>query len=394
MAKLATWPILAAPYRPFFLLAALAAAIIPPVSVVLIGESGLIAGLPAALWHAHELTFGVMGAVIAGFVLTAGARWTGQPSLAPAGVAALAGTWLLARIALALAAVPSAIAAVLDGVLLLGVAVWLARALLRSGNRRNLWVLGVLALLIAANAAMHCGFLAGAWPLARAGAYGGMGLVAAMIALIGGRIVPNFTRNAVPAAAPRSYRPVEAAAVPLALGVAVLLAAQPLLPTGLVTPLLMAVASAAAATHLVRVSGWGGLACRHEPLLWSLHLGYAWLVAGYTFVAASAAGLIALPAALHGLGVGAMGTMILAMMARVPLGHTGRPLVAPAVLAPALLAISGAAAIRLGVAVRPELFGDRVSALSLAAGLWSLAFLLYLGQYATILWPSGSARAR
>jgi uncharacterized protein involved in response to NO len=207
--------------------------------------------------------------------------------------------------------------------------------------------------------------------------------------VVGGRIIPSFTANALRQAGiaplPRSLPALEAAAIAASLA---FLLADLLAGDG---PILGAVALAAALVHGARLRLWRPLATRRNPLLWVLHLGYAWMVLGFALVGlADLTGLLPASAALHALTAGAIGTMLLAVMSRAALGHTGRALVAPLPVVVAYGALGLATALRIAA----PLTGAADLPLLVAAGLlWSGAMALFTATYAPILlWPRPDGR--
>lgn len=374
-------PLLSYAFRPFFLLAGLQA--ILAMLLWALALHGLAwPGAPAlgADWHAHAMLAGFAGAVVAGFVLTAVANWTGRPPVSGATLGALVLAWLLGRLAMLTAgAWPPAWVAAADLLFPAGLTLLLTRELVAAGNRRNLVISAILAIWTLGVLAFHLD-RGGLWPGARWPALLlMMHLLLLLITLIGGRIIPNFTANWLrqhrpDIAPPASHRAVELVILPVALATAL---SDLTAPSGILTGLLGLLL---AALHARRLSGWRGTATRAEPLLLVLHAAYAALALGYLLLALSAL-LPAFPrsSALHLLTVGAISGMILAMMTRVTLGHTGRPLTAgPAtVLAYALLA---AAAITRTASPLAATLAQPL--LDLSSALWIAAFLVFLITYA------------
>ena len=372
----------ASPFRPFFLMCALYAV------VVMTGWLGLLfigwpvgAGFSPLRWHAHEMIFGVTSAAIAGFVLTAMATWTDRPAIRGAHLAALLGLWLAARLAMWSGSLLSPLLiAALDTGFLAVLTVTVASTLLAAGSRRNYPVVAVLAALTCAAGASHVGMWQASAVMARTGEQAGLYLVLLLIGLIGGRITPAFSANwlarrGLDRNLVRSWPVLDIAALS-AIGIT---AALDLAGVGMAS----GAALAAAALNGLRLVAWSGWRCWREPLLWSLHLGYAWLVAALLLRGlAPFSSQLNEAAWLHAAGVGAMGTMLLAVMTRVPLGHTGRALRLSdgAVLIYGL--ITAAAALRVGSAVG---WVDYRWALAAAGTAWMFAFVLYLAFYAWIL---------
>ena len=369
-------------FRPFFLAAALYASVVLPFWIAVWGGvAPAAAWLWPAAWHAHEMLFGVVAAAIAGFLLTSVPVWTGRPALTGGRLAALFAVWLAGRLAMVGAGhLPDAWVAAVDLAFLPALGVCLARALIPSRQTHNLGFLGVLAALTLCNAGVHAaalGFSVPASQLLRLA----VDLVIVLIVVIGGRITPAFTRNALlRAGAPASVRArpwLDRAAVAGAVGVAL---ADLVAPRSTASG---ALALAAALAIAARMAGWQSLRTWRDPLLWSLHAGLVWVALGLALVAASDLGGALPPAAgLHALTAGAMGSMLLAVMTRVALGHTGRALRLPrgAVLCYALVYLG--ALLRVGAAAFP---GVHPPLLATAGISWALAFALYAALFAPIL---------
>lgn len=375
---MAVAPILRLGFRPFFLLGAVLAALAIPLWIAALQGWALPAPVGGWLaWHRHELVFGFAGAIIAGFLLTAVQTWTGRPSLSGRPLALLVGLWLLGRLSWWL---PSAWPLLLFNLaFLLAVAGVMARLLWAVRQRRNYPIVLVLALLAAVDLLNLLGVLLqhDAWQ--RQGSQAAIWLVAAMMTLIGGRVIPFFTQRGLG----RLEMVQPWAWLDLALLVGTLLLA---LLTGaglLLQPhwggavLLLALGLG----HGIRLQRWFDRGLLRVPLLWSLHLAYAWMVLACLGLGLWHAG-VAVPfsQALHALTVGAMAGLILAMLARVSLGHTGRPLELPRGFAVAFVLLNLAALLRvLGVSFAYQ------PALWLAALAWGLAFAQFLYCYGPML---------
>lgn len=365
-------PWLAKGFRPFFALAALWAALSVVAWLLVLRGYGPLAGpLVGTAWHAHEMVFGFTVAIMAGFLLTSTASWTGRETLTGWPLALLALCWIAARVALAV--VPGTWGLVPDLVFLPALVAVLGRPLVRARQLRNAPFPLLLAALWGLDLAGHLGGdVVGA---SRAG----VSVAIAMIVLVTGRIVPLFTRNATGGAEIRSWSTLDHAAVLLAVTAPMAAA---------VAPTAGAIGSAACALVLVlRSRRWGARRALREPLLLVLHVGHAAVAAGFLLYAASCLGWIPRTLALHAWTVGGIGLVGLGMMARVTLGHTGRPLRASPATVLAFLLIGAAAGVRVvGPLVAPERWATWV----LLAGVgWSSAFLLWI---ATAIRGLGSAR--
>jgi uncharacterized protein involved in response to NO len=357
-------------FRPFYLLAALFAALAIPVwTLVLAGAIDM--PLPGIWWHAHEMLFGYAAAVIVGFLFTAGRNWTGLLTPTGPALAALALLWLCGRLALAFNG--SAWAAIIDIAFLPVAATALARVLVHADSRNNYFLPGLLLAMAAANVAFH---------LARFGVVAidplralhfALGAIALIETSIAGRVIPMFTSAAL-----RQVKPWQRPWLNRSAIAATTLA---LLLWSLAAPAawLAPVAAIAALLQLARSLGWKPLPTRGTPLLWILHLSHLWIPVGLAFLAAAAWGLVPRSAAVHAFAIGATGGLTLGMMTRTALGHTGRKLGSGRVEATAYVLVQCAAAARiLTLAALPA---AAVAGIHVAAAAWSVAFLLYFARY-------------
>ncbi len=359
-------------FRPFYLLAALFSALAVPTWIALLeGRLALPGFLPGILWHQHEMVFGFALAVISGFVLTAGRVWTGLPTPTGLGLALLAGNWLAARVLIAIAPLPYA--AVVDSAFPFAVAAAMTRVLVRSRNSRNYFIIALLAALGAADVVFY---LAAAGVLAIAPQTAvkfALYLVLTLVIVMAGRVVPPFTGNALPRV--RIVRRPRLDQV----SVVVSLLAFALDLTGASAWLVAPAALAAAIMHGIRQSGWAPLATLGKPILWSLHVGHAWLPVGFLLLALASLGLVPPAVALHAFGLGAMGGTIIAMITRTALGHTARPLAAGRSETAAYVLVHVAALVRVLAGLGA---GSAYLSLVAVAGIaWSAAFLIYFAVY-------------
>ena len=373
-------PLLRLGFRPFFLLGSgLALLAIPLWILGLFGHLGSLQPSGGWLaWHRHELVFGFAGAIIAGFLLTAGQTWTGQAAPSGRPLLVLVLVWLAARLAW-LPLVPGALLVLLNVGFFVLVALTLGRMLWAARQTRNYPIVVVLLLLALADAVNLLGVWQANDAWQRQGALGAVWLVAALMGLIGGRVIPFFTQRGL-------GRVQQVAAWPkldwaLLLG-SLLVAVLHVSGVALQASWLVAVVFLALGVgHAIRLVRWFDPGLLRVPLLWSLHLAYAWLVLACAGMALWHLGLLETPSpALHGLTIGSMGGLILGMLARVSLGHTGRPLELPQGFALAFVLLNLAAMLRVfGVGIHYSL------ALWLAAALWTGAFALYLYRYGPML---------
>ena len=368
-------PVLALGFRPFFLLAGLFGTLYVPLWLVVFhGRLVLPTQLPPSAWHAHEMLFGFASAVLAGFLLTAARNWTGQPTPSGAPLAGLVLLWLLGRVAiLLLGAVPRPLAAAVDLAFLPTVAVAIGVPIVRARNWKNLGLVALLLVLAGANLLFHAGppaWTSRALELA-------VHVVVLVVIVMGGRVIPSFTANAL-----RVSTTKVAFLDWSAFGVAAAAAGLDLVP-GAVR--IAGVASVVAGVlNGARMIGWRSLATRAEPLLWVLHVGYAWVAVGLV-LSGLARFFPAWPqtAPTHALTVGAMAVLILGMMSRVSLGHTGRMLVVRKPMAVAFALLALAALVRaVGPLVLP---GSYLVELDVSGALWALAFGTFVVVYAPVL---------
>lgn len=378
-------------FRPFFLGASAYAALAMALWLAWIGIHAAnasltwisISGAPH-VWHAHEMVFGFGVAAVAGFLLTAVPNWTGALPVSGWPLALLFSMWVAGRIAMLTSAlVPPFVTAAADLAFVPFLALQVAHQLFVRPQGKNIVFLALLAFLFIANGAYHLA-LAGVVAIDPAsGIRAGLLALVAMVAIIGGRIVPSFTHNHLKRSATDARLPVRldwldriSLVSVMAFAIAAALR-QPDLVTGTLALL-------AALTNFARLSLWRGLATIDAPIVLVLHVGYAWLVIGFFMWAmADLIGIFSEVAALHALSTGGIGTMVLAVMSRASLGHTGRPLVAPRPIVAAYVLVSVAAALRaFGPVVLPQAYYE----IMLVAGLaWLAAFTLFTLVYFPIL---------
>ncbi len=368
-------------FRPFFLLGAAYAALAVPLWLWMYETGGIAVGGPfrGSVWHAHEMIFGYVAAVMTGFVLTAVPNWTGRLPLSGAPLAFLVATWLAGRFACAMIASPFA-ALLIDMVFptVLAVAVW--REVIAGHNWRNMPVGSLLTLFAAANLLHHIeqtqpeiGSIATRLAL---------GVMALMIALIGGRIVPSFTRNWLVKRGehrlPASFGLLDRATL---IVVAVALAAWIATPSETIAGLLL---MSAGILLLVRLLRWRGVATWREPILLILHVGYFWLAVSLFLLGVSniRPDIVSTDAALHALTAGAIATMTLAVMTRASLGHTGRTIGANFVTIAIFVLVTIGALLRVWAPLLPDSPLDLLVAGGMA---WSAAFGLFAICYGPML---------
>lgn len=384
--------LLSSAFRPFYLLGALYAPLLAA------GAAGAFVGLVdlqgsggPLLWHGHEMLFGFATAIVVGTLLTALPSWAGTPELHGAPLAALAAAWLAGRLAFWAAPwLPAPLVALADLLLWPLLLALLAPALWRVPRRlyRRL-LLPTLLALAAANLAYHAALRAGDGVGAERALRAAVWTLVVLFSLVGGVLTPIFTGTALRRLGRgdelRFYMPLEALALALLLALAAAdLAAAPPRATG-------ALAAACAAVHGLRVARWRGWRVADQPLLLAMHLGFAWLLLAFVLKAlADLGGWVPAAAWLHAFTVGALGLLMLGLMTRVALRHTGRALAVPPLLHAAGASLFAAAALRLAA----TLDAPDARLVALAALLWAAAFVAYGVQFAAALIAPSRPRGR
>lgn len=371
--------VLSGGFRPFFLLATSWGAVVVPIWVACLHlNGGLVGGVDGRTWHIHEMLFGFLAGIIAGFLLTAIPNWTGRLPVTGARLGWLVALWIAGRVASF--APPSVLASVVDSSFLIVFAAVVWREVLAGRNFRNLPVCMMLSLLALANILYHLAGLApGAEVIAQRLA---MAMGVGLISLIGGRIIPSFTQNWFSSQAigpgPVSYNRFDRAVL---FGTGISLALWVVWPYAVVAGVLLLACGVA---HLVRLSRWRGWKAWREPLVWILHVGYLWLAVGLGLLGASvmAPAAVTSSAGVHAVTAGAVGVMTLAVMTRASLGHTGRAREADLPTLLIYLAVLGAAVVRVA---SPFAQGFSTPLLVLSAVLWSLAFGGFAVAYGPML---------
>jgi uncharacterized protein involved in response to NO len=371
-------PFLGRGFRPFFLMGAVYAALLVPLWVLQMRGSLLLYSPfdDPVLWHGHEMVFGFAMAIVAGFLLTAVANWTGGAATRQGHLAGLCLLWLAGRVTMNVG-VPYGVSAAVNMAFTPALAVTLAIPLFHSRNKRNFIFLALMGIL----------FCCDSWLFLKQdkqALYLAILVVAVMISLIGGLIIPSFTVAALRRRGETAFITDQPGADKLALlSIALLALSWAVLGSGHWISALFS--GAAAAIHLWRLRVWHTRRILNDPLLWILHLGYLWLAVSFVLLALSPF-FPALPPsiALHALTAGAIGSMTIGMMVRVALGHTGRELKAGAggILAFALM--QGAIALRV---VFPFFDMEHYMLwLESSSTLWAASYIVYLLAFAPVLW--------
>lgn len=377
-------------FRPFFLLASGFAAVAVPLWIAVMAGGGDIAATVTRDWHIHEMLFGYTVAVITGYMIIAGANWTGHYPVAGAPVMVLVALWCAGRVAMLGWGPENTAAMVIDAVFLPVFAAALWREQIAARNGRNLVPCVVVTLLAVANIAFH---LRLAQPdLGAIAERLALGLIALLIVVMGGRLVPSFTRNwLAQQGAGREPVPYDRFDLAIAILTAGALLLWQLFPHATATGL--ALVSAGVGT-LLRLMRWRGWEAWRAPLVWGLHLGYLWLALGLVLLGAAIVfpGQVPLSGAIHALTAGGIGTMTLAMMTRTTLSHTGRARRSGYAAPGSFLLVTIAAGLRVAAAFSTTAAQEL---LAFSALLWCGAFALYTLVYGPMLIkPRWSAHPR
>lgn len=381
----AGWPLFANSFRPFFLLAAIQAGLsILAWLPMFYGELSVSSAFAPRDWHVHEMLYGFLPAVITGFLFTAIPNWTGRLPIQGTSLGALLMVWLAGRVAVTLSADTGwAFALVVDAAFLALVVAAAAREIVAGGNWRNLPVVGLVFVLLGGNVAFH--LEAHDQGAADVSIRVGIGVVVLLIALIGGRIIPSFTRNWLvkfnPGRLPVPFGRFDGAVIGCS---ALALICWVVAPLNAVTGVLMALVGG---LHLVRLARWAGDRTFRERLLVILHVGYVFVPLGFILHALAVLGALPSSAGIHAWMTGAAGTMTLAVMTRASLGHTGQALTASPAVQAIYAAVIIAALARIAAVALPA-HGDLL--LHLAACGWIVAFLGFAVAFGPLL--AGSRR--
>jgi uncharacterized protein involved in response to NO len=374
------WPFLSNGFRPFFLLGSIYAGLAILVWLpVFTGELTLTTAFAPRDWHVHEMLYGYLPAVITGFLFTAIPNWTGRLPIRGMPLLGLVVLWLAGRVCVTFSAETGWLAAMLvDASFLLFVAVAAAREIIAGRKWSNLNVVVLVLLLLAGNVAFHleAHFNGAADTSIRIG----IAVVVMLISLIGGRIIPSFTRNWLarenPGRLPTPFARFDMLVVAISASVLVFWI---IWPDGAAAGYALALAGC---LHLVRLGRWAGDRTWRERLVLILHVGYAFVPIGFLLNAASAFGLISASAGIHAWMAGAAGVMTLAVMSRATLGHTGQKLTASAstqaIYAAAVIAVLA----RICAVIEPTY---SVTLLQLAAFAWAAAFIGFAVCFGPVL---------
>jgi uncharacterized protein involved in response to NO len=367
-------------FRPFFLFGAIyAGAMVPLWLAVFAGDISLPTAFAPRDWHVHEMRFGYVAAVIAGFLLTAVPNWTGRLPIQGMPLAILFATWLAGRWAVTFSVLIGwQLALMLDAAFLLLLAAAAAREIIAGRKWNNLMVVGVVSMLAVTNVAFHVEAHLGG--VAEYSTRVGIGLVVTLVCVIGGRIVPSFTRNWLarrePGRLPIPFNRFDA--ITIAAGVGAMIA-WVITPSGRFAAAALGIAGL---LHLVRLVRWAGYRTLSDRLVLILHVAYAFVPTGFLLAALAAVDLVAPSAGIHAWTGGAIGSMTIAVMTRASLGHTGQALSASLATQFVYASIVVAALARVCAALEPA---HSVPLLIVAGVAWAAAFLGFALVYAPLL---------
>ncbi|MGI9235382.1 MAG: NnrS family protein [Woeseiaceae bacterium] len=371
-------------FRPFYLLGSVFAVV--AVLFWLLNFAGVMhtdGYLRGIFWHSHEMVFGFALAVMAGFLLTAVRNWTGLPTPTGVSLAALAALWIAGRVLIVSG--PPLLAAVVDIVFVPALTIAIAVPIFRSRNGRNYKIVGLLVLVCLTNIVYHLASLGPlpAW-LAYTTVITAMDLITIVYAIVAGRVIPAFTRNAIPGSEPRLVGWLEFLAFASLISMIVLrLVSDWVAVPALAATTLMIVA---AVSHAFRLSLWRPQTTAGNTLLWMLPVAYSWLPIALFLRGLAQYSIVGEAVWIHALTMGAISSLMLAMMMRSSLGHTGRSLVASGVDMSAYLIVQLAAIIRVTAGAFPDAYYR--TAVSVSGVLWVLAFVVFIIRYGPMLFTS------
>lgn len=374
-----TKTLLALGFRPFYTLAAAFAVI--AIGLWLVSFTGMAqfsGDLQGVFWHSHEMVFGFVAAVITGFLFTAVRNWTGLPTPTGVSLGLIALVWIAGRVLPATGL--AGLGVILDLLFLPLITIGVAIPIFRSGNKRNYKVVALVATMAILHFVLHLA-LGGELPgwLSRSSLFAVIDVIAILFAVVGGRVIPAFTRNAVRGSDPVHKQWLEVSA----FGLLLLLAVATLVGGGMALPsrTLVVLAFLAAAAHAFRLAYWQPGATLNNPLLWMMPVAYSWLPVALLLRGLSGLAIVSPSAWIHALTAGAFTSLMVAMMMRSTLGHTGRTLDASKADVLIFLMLQLAAICR----VLAGIVADHRTMTIIAGVLWIVAFAVFLVRYVPML---------
>ncbi|MCF2948317.1 NnrS family protein [Paraglaciecola aquimarina] len=371
-------------FRPMFLIGSLFAIIC--MSIWALFLSGNLSFTPYGgmfYWHGHEMMFGFVGAILVGFLLTAVQNWTGLRATHGKPLIALFSLWLTARLLIVSNLLPLLwLTALIDILFLVLAAALMAQLVLKVKQYRNLIFVPILLLLACANGLTHLSVLLADPSFYVWGMYASVAIITLIMTVITGRIVPMFTANGTQTQKVPNLAWLETLVIGSTLLITLIYLAN--LPAKLPKLLMVSIFIAAALVHGFRAIRWRPQVTINTPLVWSLHLAYWFIPISFVLFAMHYWGLnVALSSALHGLTAGAISSLILAMLARITLGHTGRPLTPHWAIKYSFGLIILAGITRL--TAQPLQTSIDLNIYIIAAIFWITAYVIYLIFYWRIL---------
>lgn len=368
-------------FRPFFLGAALFSllAMVLWMGIYVFGWQMRLLGLPSSLWHAHEMLFGYLLAVIAGFLLTAVKNWTGQQTLQGPMLLVLFATWAAARLVSIFDIGSIELMALLDSLFLAGLFVSVAIPVLRVKQWTQAGILALLLFMLGANLVFYGGILGMIENGAITGIYSGLYLILLLVFIMARRVIPFFIERGTNMAKPLpNMKCVDRSSLVLfvLLWIVDVLLAQPIA--------VAVVAGVLVFIHCIRLVGWYTHGIWQSSMVWILYLAYAFLVTGFALKAASAMLDISPFLSVHAFAIGGIGVLTVGMMARVSLGHTGRNVLEPPRgLSVAFVLLLAGAVVRVFLPLlMPSEYALWVAVSQLS---WIIAFGIFLVLFAPIL---------
>ncbi len=380
--KIFNIPLFSLGFRVFFALAGLSALILMVLwNAIFKGTLNIDNYFDSTYWHAHEMLLGYSTAVIAGFLLTAVKNWTNQPTVTGDKLAGLALLWLYGRILPFYSGLlPDALIALVDFAFIPVLAYEISKPIIKTQHIKSLVFIGLLVLLTIGNGLVHAQLLGFYENTAWAGIQLVIATIIILILVLAGRVLPFFIERGLSGTLIIKNPLIDA----LSIGSAVVTFA---LQIGIQSGTLLAlVAFFAAGVNSVRLYGWYVQRIWYVPLLWILYVGYCWIILGFVLSAFSALHFLSSVLAMHAFTVGGIGVLTLGMMARVSLGHTGRPLKASNAIAIAFVLINITALIRVLIPLILPNWYDTLIYISTLT--WLAAFALFMFAYAPILTQS------
>ena len=373
-------------FRPFFLFGAIYAGLAVLAWLPIFnGELVLWSAFSAVDWHVHEMLYGYLPAVVTGFLLTAIPNWTGRLPIQGMRLLVLVSVWLAGRVFVTFSAEIGWLpAAIVDVSFLALVVAAAAREIVAGKNWRNLRVVGLVTLLLVGNIAFH--IEAHVRGTAEYGVRGGIATIVLLIVVVGGRIVPSFTRNWLarenPGRLPAPFARFDVVTMAVTAVALVLWVVQP------AGQLVAAALILAGVLNIVRLARWAGDRTCRDRLVLVLHVGYAFVPLGFLLASAAALDIIVSSAGVHAWTVGAAGTMTLAVMTRASLGHTGNALIASPMTQAIYAAVVIASLARVCASLEPGWSG---ALLDVTAFAWCVAFFGFALSFGPML--AGGCRA-